>query len=224
MGFGLPSAIGAKVAAPEKIVVDIDGDASFSMTAMELATASQYNIGVKVLILNNEFQGMVLQWQGSSTFSALALHDIFDEAKADPSLPFFSLTFPPSLSPSHPSPCRPLLREALLAHAYGEPRLCQARRVDALQSPPLHVRRGPAGDDEGVYGVQRRADRDGVPGDEERARLPDGRRGQGAARAGRPPFAEGSGGDCPGLVAVPLPVHPLLASSPSHLSFPFSPL
>lgn len=63
MGFGLPAAIGAKVAAPEKIVVDIDGDASFSMTAMELATASQYDIGVKVVILNNEFQGMVLQWQ-----------------------------------------------------------------------------------------------------------------------------------------------------------------
>jgi len=63
MGFGLPSAIGAKVAAPEKVVVDIDGDASFSMTAMELATASQFGIGVKVLILNNEFQGMVLQWQ-----------------------------------------------------------------------------------------------------------------------------------------------------------------
>ncbi|KAF8550433.1 acetolactate synthase [Imleria badia] len=63
MGFGLPAAIGAKVAAPNKTVVDIDGDASFSMTAMELATASQYNIGVKVLILNNEFQGMVLQWQ-----------------------------------------------------------------------------------------------------------------------------------------------------------------
>ena len=45
------------------MVVDIDGDASFSMTAMELATAAQYNIGVKVLLLNNEFQGMVLQWQ-----------------------------------------------------------------------------------------------------------------------------------------------------------------
>lgn len=63
MGFGLPSAIGAKVAAPEKVVVDIDGDASFSMTAMELATAAQYDIGVKVIVLNNEFQGMVLQWQ-----------------------------------------------------------------------------------------------------------------------------------------------------------------
>ncbi|KAK2459432.1 hypothetical protein APHAL10511_008543 [Amanita phalloides] len=63
MGYGLPAAIGAKVAAPEKIVVDVDGDASFSMTAMELATASQFGIGVKVLVLNNEFQGMVVQWQ-----------------------------------------------------------------------------------------------------------------------------------------------------------------
>jgi len=63
MGFGLPAAIGAKVAAPSKTVVDVDGDASFSMTAMELATASQYDIGVKVLVLNNDFQGMVLQWQ-----------------------------------------------------------------------------------------------------------------------------------------------------------------
>lgn len=65
MGFGLPASIGAKVAAPNKTVVDIDGDASFSMTAMELQTASQYGIGVKALILNNDFQGMVLQWQGT---------------------------------------------------------------------------------------------------------------------------------------------------------------
>ncbi|KAI9206148.1 large subunit of biosynthetic type acetolactate synthase [Polychytrium aggregatum] len=63
MGFGLPAAIGAKCGAPEKIVVDIDGDASFSMTGMELMTARQFNIGVKVLILNNDFQGMVKQWQ-----------------------------------------------------------------------------------------------------------------------------------------------------------------
>lgn len=63
MGYGLPAAIGAKVAAPNQIVVDIDGDASFSMTMAELATASQYSIGCKILLLNNEFQGMVLQWQ-----------------------------------------------------------------------------------------------------------------------------------------------------------------
>ncbi|CAG8521197.1 4707_t:CDS:2 [Ambispora gerdemannii] len=63
MGYGLPSAIGAKVARPDNVVIDIDGDASFCMTGMELATAAQYNIGVKVLILNNDFQGMVKQWQ-----------------------------------------------------------------------------------------------------------------------------------------------------------------
>lgn len=63
MGYGVPAAIGAKVAKPDHIVVDIDGDASFSMTAMEMATAAQYNIGAKWLILNNEEQGMVTQWQ-----------------------------------------------------------------------------------------------------------------------------------------------------------------
>jgi acetolactate synthase-1/2/3 large subunit len=74
MGFGLPSAVGAKVAAPNKMVIDIDGDASFSMTAMELATASQFNIGVKVMVLNNEFQGMVVQWQGSYQPSCLPIY------------------------------------------------------------------------------------------------------------------------------------------------------
>ncbi|RVX68818.1 Acetolactate synthase catalytic subunit, mitochondrial [Exophiala mesophila] len=63
MGYGLPAAIGAKVAAPEALVVDIDGDASFNMTLTELSTANQFNIGVKVIILNNEEQGMVTQWQ-----------------------------------------------------------------------------------------------------------------------------------------------------------------
>mmetsp|Transcript_5752 Transcript_5752/g.6632 ORF Transcript_5752/g.6632 Transcript_5752/m.6632 type:complete len:633 (+) Transcript_5752:154-2052(+) len=63
MGYGLPAAIGAKIAAPNKHVIDIDGDASYSMTGMELLTAVEFNIGVKVLILNNNFQGMVKQWQ-----------------------------------------------------------------------------------------------------------------------------------------------------------------
>lgn len=63
MGYGVPAVIGAKVAKPDHICIDIDGDASFSMTAMEMQTASQYNIGAKWLILNNEEQGMVTQWQ-----------------------------------------------------------------------------------------------------------------------------------------------------------------
>ncbi|WBW70985.1 acetolactate synthase catalytic subunit [Schizosaccharomyces osmophilus] len=63
MGYGLPAAIGASVANPNEIVIDIDGDASFSMTGMELATARQHDIPIKVLLLNNEEQGMVTQWQ-----------------------------------------------------------------------------------------------------------------------------------------------------------------
>ena len=63
MGFGLPAAIGAKVAAPDALVVDIDGDASFQMTLTELTTAAQHRIGVKIIVLNNEEQGMVTQWQ-----------------------------------------------------------------------------------------------------------------------------------------------------------------
>lgn len=63
MGFGLPACIGAKVAMPDKLVIDIDGDASFLMTQTELSTAAEFNIGVKILVLNNEEQGMVTQWQ-----------------------------------------------------------------------------------------------------------------------------------------------------------------
>ncbi|RDW94333.1 acetolactate synthase [Coleophoma crateriformis] len=63
MGFGLPAAIGAKVAKPDALVIDIDGDASFNMTLTEMSTAQQFNIGVKIIVLNNEEQGMVTQWQ-----------------------------------------------------------------------------------------------------------------------------------------------------------------
>ncbi|KAK4149272.1 thiamine diphosphate-binding protein [Chaetomidium leptoderma] len=63
MGYGLPAAIGAKVAKPDSLVIDIDGDASFAMTLTELSTAAQFNIGVKIIVLNNEEQGMVTQWQ-----------------------------------------------------------------------------------------------------------------------------------------------------------------
>jgi acetolactate synthase-1/2/3 large subunit len=63
MGYGLPAAIGAKVARPDCLVIDIDGDSSFSMTLTELSTAAEFNIGCKILILNNDEQGMVTQWQ-----------------------------------------------------------------------------------------------------------------------------------------------------------------
>ena len=63
MGFGLPAAIGAQIAKPDATVVAIDGDHSFNMTMTELATAVQYNLPIKVCILNNGFMGMVRQWQ-----------------------------------------------------------------------------------------------------------------------------------------------------------------
>lgn len=63
MGFGLPAAIGVKCAFPDKHVVDIAGDGSIQMNIQELATAAQYNIAVKVVLLNNGFLGMVRQWQ-----------------------------------------------------------------------------------------------------------------------------------------------------------------
>lgn len=63
MGFGLPAAIGAKVARPDKTVVDIDGDGSFTMNIQELATAAVEKIPVKVLLLNNQHLGMVVQWE-----------------------------------------------------------------------------------------------------------------------------------------------------------------
>ncbi len=63
MGFGLPAAIGAQVAQPDKIVVDIAGDGSIQMNIQEMATAVQYGLPVKIAILNNGYLGMVRQWQ-----------------------------------------------------------------------------------------------------------------------------------------------------------------
>ena len=63
MGFGFPAAIGAQVACPEQLVVDIAGDGSIQMNIQELATAIQYSLPVKIVILNNRYLGMVRQWQ-----------------------------------------------------------------------------------------------------------------------------------------------------------------
>jgi len=63
MGYGLPAAMGAKVALPDEDVICISGDASFQMNLQELATLAQYNIKAKIVIINNGWQGMVRQWQ-----------------------------------------------------------------------------------------------------------------------------------------------------------------
>ena len=63
MGYGLPAAIGAKVAAPERTVIDIDGDGSLNMSIHELSTCHRYGLGVKIVCINNQWLGMVRQWQ-----------------------------------------------------------------------------------------------------------------------------------------------------------------
>jgi acetolactate synthase-1/2/3 large subunit len=63
MGFGLPAAIGAKVAFPDALVIDIDGDGSLLMNVQELATCFCEKVPVKVMMLNNQHLGMVVQWE-----------------------------------------------------------------------------------------------------------------------------------------------------------------
>jgi acetolactate synthase I/II/III large subunit len=63
MGYGLPAAVGVQVAHPDALVIDIAGEASVQMTMQEMATAVQYELPIKIFILNNEYMGMVRQWQ-----------------------------------------------------------------------------------------------------------------------------------------------------------------
>ena len=90
MGFGLPAAIGAQFAQPDRIVIDIDGDGSIRMNIGELETATTYNTPVKVIVLNNYGDGMVRQWQhlyfeGRMSGSDKSLHskDFVKTAEAD---------------------------------------------------------------------------------------------------------------------------------------------
>ncbi|MXO58761.1 biosynthetic-type acetolactate synthase large subunit [Altererythrobacter salegens] len=63
MGYGMPAAIGAQLGNPDKLVIDIAGEASIQMNIQEMGTASQFRLPIKVFILNNEYMGMVRQWQ-----------------------------------------------------------------------------------------------------------------------------------------------------------------
>jgi acetolactate synthase-1/2/3 large subunit len=82
MGYGLPAAIGAQLGNPDALVIDIAGEASIQMNIQEMATATQYRLPVKVFILNNEWMGMVRQWQ------ELTYESRFSESYSD-SLPDF---------------------------------------------------------------------------------------------------------------------------------------
>jgi acetolactate synthase-1/2/3 large subunit len=90
MGFGLPAAIGAQFARPDKLVIDVDGDASIRMNLGELETATSYNLPVKIIVLNNYGDGMVMQWQRlffkgrlSASDKSLRKKDFVKAAEAD---------------------------------------------------------------------------------------------------------------------------------------------
>src|SRR2546423_6132876 len=63
MGYGLPAAMGAQIAHPDALVIDIAGEASILMNIQEMSTIAQYRLPVKAFILNNQYMGMVRQWQ-----------------------------------------------------------------------------------------------------------------------------------------------------------------
>ncbi len=110
MGYGFPAAIGAQLAHPERLVVDIAGDGSIQMNIQELATAVSYDLPVKILILNNGYLGMVRQWQElfyDKNYCATCLHknpDFVALAKAY-GAEGFRITKPQEV--------RPVLEEAL---------------------------------------------------------------------------------------------------------------
>ena len=90
MGFGLPAAIGAQFAQPDKLVIDVDGDASIRMNLGELETVTTYDLPIKVMVLNNFGDGMVMQWQRlffkgrlSASDKSLRKKDFVRTAQAD---------------------------------------------------------------------------------------------------------------------------------------------
>lgn len=103
MGFGLPASFGAKVGRPDKEVICICGDGGFQMTLQELGMLSQYNVGVKVIILDNEYLGMVRQWQQlffDRRYSSVALQNPdFIKISEGFGVPGVKITEPADLKP-----------------------------------------------------------------------------------------------------------------------------
>jgi acetolactate synthase-1/2/3 large subunit len=79
MGYGLPATVGAQIGCPERTVVNISGDGSFQMNVQELATAVRYKLPIKIAILNNQYLGMVRQWQEMFFDRRYACTDISDQ-------------------------------------------------------------------------------------------------------------------------------------------------
>ena len=124
MGFGFPAAIGAALARPDLSVWSITGDGGFQMNAQELATAKNYNIPVKIAILNNFYLGMVRQWQElmfERRYSSSDLHDNPDFVKLAAAFDI------PAMRVTKPEDSRATLEEAM--------------RIDGPVLLDIHVRK-----------------------------------------------------------------------------------
>jgi len=117
MGYGYPAAVGAKVACPDREVIDIDGDGSFLMNVQELATAMAENIPAKAIIINNQYLGMVVQWEDrffSSNRGHTFLGDPNDTGKIFPDyLPICQGFGVPAERITRPEEVRPALQRLL---------------------------------------------------------------------------------------------------------------
>jgi acetolactate synthase-1/2/3 large subunit len=113
MGFGLPAAIGAQIACPDKVVVDIAGDGSIQMNIQEMATAVQYGLPIKIVILNNGYLGMVRQWQElfyGRRYSSTRMNHAPDFVKLAEAYGAVGLRA------TRPAEVEPVLRQALAEH------------------------------------------------------------------------------------------------------------
>jgi len=117
MGFGYPAALGAKVACPDKQVIDIDGDGSFQMNIQELATAHIEKIAAKAIILNNRHLGMVMQWEDRFYRSNRGNTFLADPEHPDQEYPDFVQIARgfniPARKVTHPRELRPAIQELL---------------------------------------------------------------------------------------------------------------
>ena len=116
MGFGLPSAIGARIACPEDTVVLIDGDGSFQMNIQELGTVHCEDVAVKMVILNNQHLGMVAQWE-DRFYNSRRGDTVLSSSRTDRPYPDFSRIAEGYMVPGHdvwkPEELEPALREML---------------------------------------------------------------------------------------------------------------
>jgi acetolactate synthase-1/2/3 large subunit len=111
MGYGFPAAIGAQLACPDKLVIDIAGDGSIQMNIQELATAVIYKLPVKVAILNNRYLGMVRQWQ--ELFFQERYSHVYLETETTPNFVELADAYGAvGLRATKPSEVEPVLKEA----------------------------------------------------------------------------------------------------------------